>query len=82
MHDVNLTHDNETFEVPQLVYAAHRPRRNYARDEFINIHMEEIGNVYMALREYLDFYSCQLLQNMDFQAFGAFCYHNSIRTRR
>lgn len=63
---------------PRLI----KQRRNFSRDEFINIHLEEISNIYMALKDYLEQYCYPLLQHMDFQSFGTFCYHNSLRTRR
>lgn len=59
---------------------ARRPRK-YQRDEFVDAYMEEISNLYGAIKDYLSVYASPLLQLMDFPTFSNFCYLYSTKTR-
>lgn len=65
----------------QMVHLARRRPRKWQRDDFVNVHMVDLGNMYVALREYIEAYSVPMLHKMDFNAFCNFCFLFSNRFR-
>lgn len=82
--NIALEYDDETelLELREnMNYLGMKKPRKYSRDDFIDVYMDELNNTFGALKEYLDFYTVPILQNMDFGTFCNFCYLYSNKSK-
>jgi hypothetical protein len=64
-----------------LKFLYRRKPRKYQRDEFVDMHITDLDNMFMAIRDYLNTLAVPLLQLMDFHTFCNFCFLYSDKSR-